>query len=161
MEFDEFTFFEDFLDHMSSLFDELEAKKENEKKYEESIASLNYELKAMNSKGEYDLCARDYVTILELIRNIVTYISSNSVLSDNLKEKIYGKILEEIEPALDDLTLDSLLLVIIQFKTLNEYIKEYNNHLADERKAKKVLRPINEEMRKKDKIFKKIIKRGN
>lgn len=31
MEFDEFTFFEDFLDHMSSLFDELEAKKENEK----------------------------------------------------------------------------------------------------------------------------------
>lgn len=149
MEFDGFTSFEDFLDHMSSLFDDLEAKEENEKKYEESITSLNYELNAMNSKGEHDLCARDYVTILELIRNIVTYISSNSVLNDNLKEKIYGKILEEIEPALDDLTLGTLQIVINQFNTVqsfeqnllqsqgkarNHYISQTETKVAEEHK---------------------------
>ncbi len=112
------------------------------------------------TKRNESLSAIDYVTTLELIRYIanfgVTYVDNRTNLY-----KLYKLLLEEIEPALDDLTLDSLLLVISQFKTLNEYIKEYNNHLADERKAKKVLRPINEEMRKKDKTFKKIIKRGN
>ncbi len=112
------------------------------------------------TKRNESLSAIDYVTTLELIRYIanfgVTYVDNRTNLY-----KLYKLLLEEIEPALDDLTLDSLLLVISQFKTLNEYIKEYNNHLADERKAKKALRPINEEMRKKDKTFKKIIKRGN
>lgn len=112
------------------------------------------------TKRNESLSAIDYVTTLELIRYIanfgVTYVDNRTNLY-----KLYKLLLEEIEPALDDLTLDSLLLVISQFKTLNEYIKEYSNHLADERKAKKVLRPINEEMRKKDKTFKKIIKRGN
>ena len=112
------------------------------------------------TKRNESLSAIDYVTTLELIRYIanfgVTYVDNRTNLY-----KLYKLLLEEIEPALDDLTLDSLLLVISQFKTLNEYIKEYSNHLADERKAKKVIRPINEEMRKKDKTFKKIIKRGN
>ena len=112
------------------------------------------------TKRNESLSAIDYVTTLELIRYIanfgVTYVDNRTNLY-----KLYKLLLEEIEPTLDDLTLDSLLLVISQFKTLNEYIKEYSNHLADERKAKKVLRPINEEMRKKDKTFKKIIKRGN
>lgn len=112
------------------------------------------------TKRNESLSAIDYVTTLELIKYIanfgVTYVDNRTNLY-----KLYKLLLEEIEPALDDLTLDSLLLVISQFKTLNEYIKEYSNHLADERKAKKVLRPINEEMRKKDKTFKKIIKRGN
>ena len=112
------------------------------------------------TKRNESLSAIDYVTTLELIRYIanfgVTYVDNRTNLY-----KLYKLLLEEIEPALDNLTLDSLLLVISQFKTLNEYIKEYSNHLADERKAKKVLRPINEEMRKKDKTFKKIIKRGN
>lgn len=112
------------------------------------------------TKRNESLSAIDYVTTLELIRYIanfgVTYVDNRTNLY-----RLYKLLLEEIEPALDDLTLDSLLLVISQFKTLNEYIKEYNNHLADERKAKKALRPINEEMRKKDKTFKKIIKRGN
>lgn len=100
------------------------------------------------TKRNESLSAIDYVTTLELIRYIanfgVTYVDNRTNLY-----KLYKLLLEEIEPALDDLTLDSLLLVISQFKTLNEYIKEYSNHLADERKAKKVLRPINEEMRKK------------
>ena len=112
------------------------------------------------TKRNESLSAIDYVTTLELIKYIanfgVTYVDNRTNLY-----KLYKLLLEEIEPALDNLTLDSLLLVISQFKTLNEYIKEYSNHLADERKAKKVLRPINEEMRKKDKTFKKIIKRGN
>ena len=94
------------------------------------------------TKRNESLSAIDYVTTLELIRYIanfgVTYVDNRTNLY-----KLYKLLLEEIEPALDDLTLDSLLLVISQFKTLNEYIKEYNNHLADERKAKKVLRPIN------------------
>ena len=106
------------------------------------------------TKRNESLSAIDYVTTLELIRYIanfgVTYVDNRTNLY-----KLYKLLLEEIEPALDDLTLDSLLLVISQFKTLNEYIKEYSNHLADERKAKKVLRPINEEMRKKDKTLKK------
>ena len=112
------------------------------------------------TKRNESLSAIDYVTTLELIRYIanfgVTYVDNRTNLY-----KLYKLLLEEIEPALDDLTLDSLLLVISQFKNLNEYIKEYNNNLADEKKAKKALRPINEEMRKKDKTFKKIIKRGN
>ena len=106
------------------------------------------------TKRNESLSAIDYVTTLELIRYIanfgVTYVDNRTNLY-----KLYKLLLEEIEPALDDLTLDSLLLVISQFKTLNEYIKEYSNHLADERKAKKVLRPINEEMRKKIKHLKK------
>ena len=128
----------------------------------EKIEALDENIMLIEKKTSRNesLSAIDYVTTLELIRYIanfgVTYVDNRTNLY-----KLYKLLLEEIEPALEDLTLDSLLLVISQFKTLNEYIKEYNNHLADERKAKKVLRPINEEMRKKDKTFKKIIKRGN
>lgn len=128
----------------------------------EKIEALDENIMLIEKKTSRNesLSAIDYVTTLELIRYIanfgVTYVDNRTNLY-----KLYKLLLEEIEPALEDLTLDSLLLVISQFKTLNEYIKEYNNHLADERKAKKVLRPINEEMRKKDKILKKIIRRGN
>lgn len=74
---------------------------------------------------------------------------SKGIIEEFVEILNQAPITQEKTEALDNLTLDSLLLVISQFKTLNEYIKEYSNHLADERKAKKVLRPINEEMRKK------------
>ena len=129
---------------------------------EEKIEALDKNIMLIEDKTKRNesLSAIDYVTTLELIRYIanfgVTYVDDKTNLY-----KLHKLLLEEIEAALDDLTLDSLLLVISQFKTLNEYIKEYNNHLADERIVKKVLSPINKEMRKKDKTFKKIIKRGN
>ena len=80
---------------------------------------------------------------------------SKGIIEEFVEILNQAPITQEKTEALDNLTLDSLLLVISQFKTLNEYIKEYSNHLADERKAKKVLRPINEEMRKKIKHLKK------
>ena len=68
------------------------------------------------TKRNESLSAIDYVTTLELIRYIanfgVTYVDNRTNLY-----KLYKLLLEEIEPALDDLTLDSLLLVISQFKT--------------------------------------------
>lgn len=127
----------------------------------EKIEALDKNIMLIEDKTKRNesLSAIDYVTTLELIKYFanfgVAYVDDKTNLY-----KLYKLLLEEIEPALDDLTLDSLLLVISQFKTLNEYIKEYNNYFADERKAKKVLRPIDEEMRKKDKTFKKLIKKG-
>lgn len=159
MEFDGFASFEDFLDHMASLFDEFEANEENERrkkeKHETSIIELNHELNAMNSKGNYDVCARDYVTILELIRNIVTYISNNSILNKDLKEKIYGKILEEIEPALDDLTLGTLQIVINQYNTIQSF--EQNLPQSQDKSRNHYISQTETKVAKEHKKFQKII----
>lgn len=62
---------------------------------------------------------------------------SKGIIEEFVEILNQAPITQEKTEALDNLTLDSLLLVISQFKTLNEYIKEYSNHLVDERKAKK------------------------
>lgn len=75
---------------------------------------------AIKLQTERDLPAINYVKTLELIRDIVNCLRDNH---DSLPDEFYRHydlILSEIEPALDDLTLDSLMLVIEQYKDIGK-----------------------------------------
>ncbi len=62
----------------------------------------------------------DYVKTLELIRDVVTYLRDEHYSLPDEFYRHYDLVLSEIEPALDDLTLDSLSLVIEQYKDIVE-----------------------------------------
>lgn len=69
---------------------------------------------------ERDLPAMDYVKTLELIRDVVTWLRDKHYSLPDEFYRHYDLVLSEIEPALDDLTLDSLSLVIEQYKDIVE-----------------------------------------
>ena len=64
-------------------------------------------------KVSKDISAMDYVMTLELIRKIITYYKDDS---KNIPYSYYDLVLSEIEPALDDLTIESLMAVISHIK---------------------------------------------
>lgn len=69
---------------------------------------------------EIDLPAINYVKTLELIRDVVTWLRDKHYSLPDEFYRHYDLVLSEIEPALDDLTLDSLSLVIEQYKDIVE-----------------------------------------
>ena len=101
-------------------------------------------------KTAKDLNAITYVTTLELIKEVLID------MQDKHKDKIlrnspYELILSEIEPALDDLTLDSLMLVVEQYKSISE-ISEGKIPFSEHRKVEK-------EIKTRHKEFQKVISR--
>lgn len=150
--------FKDFVNTMFSLLNEEKNKKLEKEKYEASIDKLNNELQVINTiLDKRDIDIRSYVEILELIRDIVIYRRNNSVLNEVQKATIYGRILEEIEPALDDLTLDTLQIVINQYNTIQDLeqdLLQYNDLFQSIYTTQ-----IKFEVTRNHKKFKKIIKR--
>lgn len=69
---------------------------------------------------EIDLPNIYYVKTLELIRDIVILLRDNEKPLPDEFYRHYDLVLSEIEPAIDDLTLDSLSLVIEQYKDIVE-----------------------------------------
>lgn len=69
---------------------------------------------------EIDLPDIYYVKTLELIRDIVILLRDNEKPLPDEFYRHYDLVLSEIEPAIDDLTLDSLSLVIEQYKDIVE-----------------------------------------
>lgn len=69
---------------------------------------------------ERDLSLIDYVKTLELIRDIVILLRDDENQLPDEFYRHYDLVLSEMEPALDDLTLDSLSLVIEQYKDIVE-----------------------------------------
>lgn len=67
---------------------------------------------------EIDLPAINYVKTLELIRDIVILLRDNEKPLPDEFYRHYDLVLSEIEPAIDDLTLDSLTLVTEQYKDI-------------------------------------------
>ena len=92
-------------------------KKENTKEKTLDRQLLQNEIKL---QVERDLPAMDYVKTLELIRGVVTWLRDKHYSLPDEFYRYYDLVLSEIEPSLDDLTLDSLSLVIEQYKDIVE-----------------------------------------
>lgn len=75
---------------------------------------------------EIDLPNIYYVKTLELIRDIVILLRDNEKPLPDEFYRHYDLVLSEIEPAIDDLTLDSLSLVIEQYKDIVEIDRGHN-----------------------------------
>ena len=73
--------------------------------------------KMLETKKNLD--AITYVTTLELIKEVLVF-KKIKYKGKILHTNPYELVLSEIEPALDDLTLDSLMLVVDQYKSINE-----------------------------------------
>lgn len=90
------------------------------------VGNESAQLQAQLLKNEFllqknrDLSIIDYVATLELIKEEVTVKKSLKLIQNRIFCKVYDLILEEIEPSLDDLTLNTLFLVIDQYKDLKE-----------------------------------------
>ena len=132
--------------YINNLFAESKQKKEKQESLKQQLGHNNYVLETHR-----DLNAITYVTTLELIKEVLMD------MQDKHKDKIlhnnpYELILSEIEPALDDLTLDSLMLVVEQYKSISE-INEGKVKFSEYRKKEK-------EIRNRHSEFQKVIKRG-
>lgn len=153
--------FDDFIKEMDLKIEKLLdlIEKQNKSEEVETINSLSNKnnLKIQLGHNDYvlethrDLNAITYVTTLELIKKVLMD------MQDKHKDKIlrnspYELILSEIEPALDDLTLDSLMLVVEQYKSISE-ISEGKIPSSEHIKVEK-------EIRTRHKEFQKVIKRG-
>lgn len=115
----------------------------------DKISLINERLKVSK-----DISTMDYVMTLELIRKIISYYKNNSKNSKNSKipYSYYDLVLSEIEPALDDLTIESLMAVISQYQDIDilRYkhlkLREHNN--------------LKNNINKRHNEFQKVIKRG-
>ena len=129
-----------------------EMKREEEK---QSILSDRYFLKDKlylinkHLKTSKDINIMDYVMTLELIRKIITYYKDDS---KNIPNSYYDLVLSEIEPTLDDLTIESLMTVIAQYQDID--ILRYNSLQFSEHNK------LKNNIDKRHKEFQKIIKRG-
>ena len=93
-----------------------------------------------------DLPAIYYVKTLELIRDIVILLRDNEKKLPDEFYRYYDLLLSEIEPALDDLTLDSLTLVREQY---NDIIKfDSGVKFSEQRKLKNNINKRHEQFQK-------------
>ena len=95
---------------------------------------------------ERDLPAINYVETLELIRDIVILLRDNEKTLPDEFYRYYDLLLSEIEPALDDLTLDSLTLVTEQYKDIIGI--DSGVKFSEQRKLKKNINRRNEQFQK-------------
>ncbi len=95
---------------------------------------------------ERDLPAMNYVKTLELIRDIVILLHDNENKLPDKFYRYYDLVLSEIEPALDDLTLDSLTLVTEQYKDIIEI--DSGVKFSEQRKLKKNINRRHEQFQK-------------
>ena len=115
---------EDFIEKlMDDISDLLKDKTTIDKKEKE----LNQKIVEVESKILYNekITAIDYVTTLELIKYLVNFENTHIFNNEKLK-KISNLVLDEIEPTLDNLTLERFLIVLEQYKSLVQYIRICN-----------------------------------
>ena len=91
---------------------------------------------------EIDLPNIYYVKTLELIRDIVILLRDNEKPLPDEFYRHYDLVLSEIEPAIDDLTLDSLSLVIEQYKDIVEIDRGLNFSKHYQLKNNRVVRKL-------------------
>lgn len=133
---------------MNNKYDSIEKEKQ-------SILSDRYFLKDKlylineHLKTSKDVSAMDYVMTLELIRKIITYYKDDS---KNIPNSYYDLVLSEIEPTLDDLTIESLMTVIAQYQDIDILRYKQLNFSEHNNLKKNIDKRHNE--------FQKIIKRG-
>lgn len=95
---------------------------------------------------ERDLPAMDYVKTLELIRDVVTWLRDKHYSLPDEFYRHYDLLLSEVEPALDDLTLDSLTLVTEQYKDIIEI--DSGVKFSEQHKLKKNIKRRHEQFQK-------------
>lgn len=95
---------------------------------------------------ERDLSLIDYVKTLELIRDIVILLRDDENQLPDEFYRHYDLLLSEIEPALDDLTLDSLTLVTEQYKDIIEI--DSGVKFSEQHKLKKNIKRRHEQFQK-------------
>lgn len=95
---------------------------------------------------ERDLSLIDYVKTLELIRDIVILLRDNEKPLPDEFYRHYDLLLSEVEPALDDLTLDSLTLVTEQYKDIIEI--DSGVKFSEQHKLKKNIKRRHEQFQK-------------
>ena len=133
---------------MNNKYDSIEKEKQ-------SILSDRYFLKDKlylineHLKTSKDVSAMDYVMTLELIRKIITYYKDDS---KNIPNSYYDLVLSEIEPTLDDLTIESLMTVIAQYQDI-DILRYKQLNFSEHNKLKN-------NIDKRHNEFQKIIKRG-
>ena len=95
---------------------------------------------------ERDLSLIDYVKTLELIRDIVILLRDDENQLPDEFYRHYDLLLSEIEPALDDLTLDSLTLVTEQYNDIIEI--DSGVKFSEQHKLKKNIKRRHEQFQK-------------
>ena len=118
-------------------------KKENTKEKTLDKQLLQNEIKL---QVERDLPAMDYVKTLELIRDVVILLRDNEKKLPDEFYRYYDLLLSEIEPALDDLTLDSLTLVTEQYNDIIEF--DSGVKFSEQRKLKNNINKRHEQFQK-------------
>lgn len=144
---------EDFIEKlMDDISDLLKDKTTIDKKEKE----LNQKIVEVESKILYNekITAIDYVTTLELIKYLVNF-ENTHIFSNGKLKKISNLVLDEIEPTLDNLTLERFLIVLEQYKSLVQYIRICNEDFFNQNHNEKLM-PVYEEMYERHKVFKKI-----
>ena len=144
---------EDFIEKlMDDISDLLKDKTTIDKKEKQ----LNQKIVEVESKILYNekITAIDYVTTLELIKYLVNF-ENTHIFSNGKLKKISNLVLDEIEPTLDNLTLERFLIVFEQYKSLVQYIRICNEDFFNQNNNEKLM-PVYEEMYERHKVFKKI-----
>ena len=144
---------EDFIEKlMDDISDLLKDKTTIDKKEKE----LNQKIVEVESKILYNekITAIDYVTTLELIKYLVNF-ENTHIFSNGKLKKISNLVLDEIEPTLDNLTLERFLIVLEQYKSLVQYIRICNEDFLNQNNNEKLM-PVYEEMYERHKVFRKI-----
>ena len=141
---------------IKKLMDDISDLLKDETTIDKKEEELNQKIVEVETKILYNekLTAIDYVTTLELIKYLVNF-ENTHIFSNGKLKKISNLLLDEIEPTLDNLTLERFLIVLEQYKSLIQYIRICNEDSFNQNHNEKLI-PLYEEMHERHKVFKKI-----
>ncbi len=141
---------------IKKLMDDISDLLKDETTIDKKEEELNQKIVEVETKILYNekLTAIDYVTTLELIKYLVNF-ENTHIFSNGKLKKISNLLLDEIEPTLDNLTLERFLIVLEQYKSLIQYIRICNEDFFNQNHNEKLI-PLYEEMHERHKVFKKI-----
>lgn len=142
-------FIEKLMDDISDLLKDKTTIDKKEKELNQKIEEVEFKI-LYNEK----ITAIDYVTTLELIKYLVNF-ENTHIFSNGKLKKISNLVLDEIEPTLDNLTLERFLIVLEQYKSLVQYIRICNEDFFNQNHNEKLM-PVYEEMYERHKVFRKI-----
>ena len=143
-------------DFIEKLMDDISGLLKDKTTIDKKEKELNQKIVEVESKILYNekITAIDYVTTLELIKYLVNF-ENTHIFSNGKLKKISNLVLDEIEPTLDNLTLERFLIVLEQYKSLVQYIRICNEDFFNQNHNEKLM-PVYEEMYERHKVFKKI-----
>ena len=143
-------------DFIEKLMDDISGLLKDKTTIDKKEKELNQKIVEVESKILYNekITAIDYVTTLELIKYLVNF-ENTHIFSNGKLKKISNLVLDEIEPTLDNLTLERFLIVLEQYKSLVQYIRICNEDFFNQNHNEKLM-PVYEEMYERHKVFRKI-----